>query len=57
MHICHLIVFFIKFVHKFLLPDVVSTAIPDVVFMSLVLGVTCVTTELTEILNMILSDK
>ena len=57
MHICHPIVLFIKFLHMFLLPDVVSTAIPDVVFMSLVLAVTCVTTELTEILNMILSDK
>ena len=57
MHICHLILLFIKFLHMFLLPDVESTAIPDVVFMSLVLAVTCVTTELTEILNMILSDK
>ena len=57
MHICHLIALFIKVLHMFLLPDVVSPAIPDVVFMSLVLGVTCVSTELTEILNMILSDK
>ena len=57
MHICHFIALFIKVLHMFLLPDVVSPAIPDVVFMSLVLGVTCVSTELTEILNMILSDK
>ena len=57
MYICHLTVLFIKFLHIFLLPDVVSTAIADVAFITLVLSVTCVTTELTEILNMILSYK
>ena len=57
MHICHLTVLFIKFFHMFLLPDVVSTAVAGVLFISLILSVTCVTTELTEILNMILSYK
>ena len=57
MYICHLIVLFLKVLQMFLLPDVVSPAIPDVVLMSLVLCVTSVSTELTEILNMILSDK
>ena len=57
MYICHLIVLFLRALQMFLLPDVVSSAIPDVVLMSLVLGVTSVSTELTEILNMILSDK
>ena len=41
----------------FLLPDVVSTAIAGVVFIALVMSLTSVTTELTEILNMILSYK
>ena len=49
MHICHLIVFFIRFFHMFLLPDVVSTAIAGVLFISLILSVTCTTNELTEI--------
>ena len=49
MHISHLIVLLIKFLHMFLLPDVVSTAIAGVAFIALVLSVTCVTTELTEI--------
>ena len=57
MHICHLIVLFIKFLHMFLLPDAVSTAIAGVAFITLVLSVTCITTELTEILNIILSYK
>ena len=57
MGICHLIVLFLRVLQMFLLPDVVSFAIPHVVLMSLVLGVTSVGTELTEILNMILSDK
>ena len=57
MYICHLIVLFLKVLQMFLLPDVVSPAIPDVVLMSLVLCVTSVSTQLTEILNMILSDK
>ena len=57
MHICHLIVLFIKFLHMFLLPDVISTAVTGILFISLILSVTCVTTELTEILNMILSYK
>ena len=57
MHICYLIVLFIKFLHMFLLPDVVYTAVAGVLFISLILSVTCVTTELTEILNMILSYK
>ena len=55
MHICHVIALFIKFLHMFLLPDVVSTAIAGVAFITLVLSVTRVTTELTEIWNMILS--
>ena len=52
MHICNLLSLFIKFLHMFLLPDVVSAAIAGVAF-----SVTSVTTELTEILNMILSYK
>ena len=57
MHICHLIALFIKFLHMFLLPDVLSAAIAGVAFIALVLSVTCVTTELTEILNIILPYK
>ena len=57
MHIYHLIALFIKFLHMFLLPDVVSAAIAGVAFIALVLSVTSVTTEHTEIFNMILSYK
>ena len=57
MHICNLISLFIKFLHMFLLPDVVSAAIAGVAFIEDALSVTSVTTELTEILNMILSYK
>ena len=48
MHICHLIALFIKFLHMFLLHDVVSAAIAGIAFIALVLSVTSVTTELTE---------
>ena len=48
MHICNLIALFIKFLHMFLLPDVVSAAITHVAFIVFVLSVTFVTTELTE---------
>ena len=41
----------------FVLPDVVSASIAGVVFISPVLSVTPVITELTEILNMILSYR
>ena len=41
----------------FVLPDVVSASIGGVVFMEVTLYVTPVSTELTEILNMILSYK
>ena len=57
MYICHLIVLFLKVLQMFLLPNVVSPATPDVVLMSLVLCVTSISTELAEILNMLLSDK
>ena len=57
MHICNLIALFIKFLHVFLLPDVVSAAIAGVAFIGVELSVTSVTTELTEILNVILSYK
>ena len=57
MHICKLIALLIKFLHMFLLPDVVSAAIAGIAFIAVVLSVTSVTTELTEILNMILSYK
>ena len=55
MHISHLSSFFMKFLHMFVLPDVLSASIAGVAFMSVVLSVTPVITELTEILNMILS--
>ena len=57
MHICHLISLFIKFLHMFLLPDVVSAAIAGVAFIAVGLSVKSVSTELTEILNMILCYK
>ena len=41
----------------FLLPDVVSAAIAGVAFIEIALSVTSVITELTEILNLILSHK
>ena len=43
MHICSLIALFIKFLHMFLLPDVVSAAIADVAFIAVALSVTSVT--------------
>ena len=57
MHMYNLIALLIKFLHMFLLPDVVSAAIAGGAFIVVVLSVTSVTTELTEILNMILSYK
>ena len=57
MNICNLIALFIKFLHMFLLPDVVSAAIAGVAFITVALSVKSVTTECTEILNMILSYK
>ena len=57
MHICNLIALFIEFLYMFLLPDIVSAAIAGVAFIEVVLFVASVTTELTEILNMILSYK
>ena len=57
MHICNLSSLFIKFLHMFLLPDVVSASIAGVAFIEVALSVTSVSTELTEILNMILSYK
>ena len=57
MHMYNLIALFIKFLHMFLLPDVVSAAIAGVAFTAVVLSLTSVTTELTEILNMILCYK
>ena len=40
-----------------LLPDVISAAIAGVAFIAVALSVTAVTTELAEILNMMLSYK
>ena len=57
MRICNLSSLFIKFLHMFLLPDVVSASIAGVAFIEVALSVTSVSTELTEILNMILSYK
>ena len=57
MHIFNLSSLFMKFLHMFVLPDVVSAAIAGVAFMEVALSVTPVSTELTEILNMILSYK
>ena len=57
MYMYNLIALFIKFLHMFLLPDVVSPAIAGVAFIAVVLSLTSVTTQLTEILNMILSYK
>ena len=57
MHILNLSSLFMKFLHMFVLPDVVSAAIVGVIFMDIALSVTPVITELTEILNMILSYK
>ena len=55
MHICNLSLLFIKFLHMFLLPDVVSASIAGVAFIEIALSVASVSTELTEILDMILS--
>ena len=57
MHICNLSSLFIKFLHMFLLPDILSASIAGVAFIEVALSVTSVVTELTEILNMILSYK
>ena len=57
MHIFNLSSLFIKFLHMFFLPDVVSASIVCVAFMEVVFSLTLVCTELTEILNMILSYK
>ena len=57
MHICNLTSLFIKFLHMFVLPDVVSASIVGVAFIEVALSVTSVSTELTEILNMMLSYK
>ena len=38
MHICNLSSLFIKFLHMFLLPDVVSAAIADVAFIQIILS-------------------
>ena len=57
MHICNLSSLFIKFLHMFLLPDVVSASIACLAFIEVACSVTSVSTELTEILNMMLSYK
>ena len=57
MHICNLSSLFVKFLHMFLLPDVVSASIAGVAIIEVALSVTSVSAELTEILNMILSYK
>ena len=57
MHICNLSLLFIKFLHMFVLPDVVSASIAGVAFIEVALSVTSVSTELTEILNMLPSYK
>ena len=44
MHMYNLIALFIKFLHMFLLPDVVSAAIAGVAFIAVVLSLTSVTT-------------
>ena len=43
MHVYNLITLFIKFLHMFLLPDVVSAAIAGVAFNAIVITVTSVT--------------
>ena len=57
MHIFSLSALFIKFLHMFGLPDVVSAAIAGIAFIEVALSVISVSTELTEIFNMILSYK
>ena len=57
MHIFNLSSLFIRFSHMFALPDVVSASIAGVAFIGVALSVKSVSTELTEILNMILSHK
>ena len=57
MHIFNLSSLCIKFLYMFVLPDVVSASIVCVGFMEVALSFTLVSTELTEILNMILSYK
>ena len=51
MHICSFSSLFIKLLHVFVLPDVVSASIADVAYIEVALSVTPVSTELTEILN------
>ena len=57
MHIINLRSLFMKFFHMFVLSDVLSASIVCVAFMEVALSFTVVSTELTEILNMILSYK
>ena len=57
MHVCNLSSLFIKFLHMFVLTDVVSVSIAGVELIEVVLSVTPFTTELTETLKIILSYK
>ena len=57
MHIFNLHSLFIKFFHMFVLPDILSASIVCVAFMEVAPSFPVVITELTEILNMILSYK
>ena len=52
MHIYNLSSLFIKFLHMFLLPDVVSASLEGVAFIEVALSVTSVSIQLTGILNM-----
>ena len=53
MHIFNLSSLFIKFLHMFVLPDVVSASIAGVELIEVVLSVTHFGTELTETLKII----
>ena len=57
MHIFNISSLFIKFLHMFVLPDVVTAAIVCVAIMEVVFSLKLVCTELTEILNTMLSYK
>ena len=57
MHIFNVSSLFIKFFHMFVLPDVLSAAMVCVTFIAVALSFTVFITELTEILNTILSYK
>ena len=57
MHIFNLSSLFINFFHMFVLPDILSASIVCVAFMDVALSFPVVITDLTEILNMILSYK